>query len=693
VYIKNSFSGIGKKEIVAMAKNQSGFAQLTWDDLSTWAGSTSLSRGKSYKNQVQDLNMTKDGGIIAWVQGSELYATKVMIDSSAKLSGSCSCPSHWTPCKHSVALVLSFLDALKSKQGVPEASANDRRFRLIEEKKSGRTSDWYQDDEEEEDVDSESVGTSQESAEQDDSDLPEPPRRSGKTHRANVVRRKIESMSKDQLVEFVVNLIDEHPEIGARIEEEEDVRSGRISKTVRSIRSEIEKLASESAWQNHWSGEGYIPDYSHVRARLESLLNSGHADEVLDLGKDLWSLGNEQLESSDDEGETGEQIAECMKVIFRALEKSTLASPDQILWMIEIFLEDEFGILDDPQDYFDGNQYDENAWSGVANTLLNRLGNLPLSNERETFREDYKRQQIVDWVIMALELSGREQEIVPLLKREAPLTQCYCLLFERLLEAGMRVEAKATAVEGFQLTIDKAPGISWQLEDKLRRMAEEDKQLSIVAAYRALEFFNRPSLESYKNLEKAAEAVGEWTTVKEAAMTFLQTGARPDVEAKTGKGKAVGSDINLWPLPSPEISIEYNRASRLQQFPDVSSLIEISIYEKDTHEVLRWYEIAKKTSFLATSFDTQVAEAVKNSHPDESLKIWWKLAENQINLVKTSAYEVAAMYLRQMRDLYQKTGRVDEWTTLIAGIRAKHKAKRNLMQILDGMMGKRIIDT
>ncbi|MFA6224156.1 MAG: SWIM zinc finger family protein [Desulfomonilaceae bacterium] len=675
-----------------MSKNESGFAQLTWDDLSTWAASTSLSRGKSYKTQVQDLNMTKDGGIIAWVQGSELYATKVMIDSSGKLSASCSCPSYWNPCKHSVALVLSLLDSLKSKKDIPEASANDRRFRLIEEKKSARTSDWITDEEDEEDADSEFAETLDGSEEEHDSNLPEPPRRSGKTRRATVVRRKIESMSKDQLVEFVVNLVDEHPEIGARIEEEEDVRSGRISKTVRSIRSEIENLASEPAWENHWSGENNIPDYSHVRARLESLLNSGHADEVLDLGKDLWSLGNEQVESSNDEGETGEQIAECMKVIFRALDKSTLASSDQILWMIETFLEDEFGILDDPQDYFDDNQYDENAWSEVANTLLNRLGNLPLSDNRETFHEDYKRRQVVDWAIMALELSGREQEIVPLLKREAPLTQCYGLLIERLLEAGMRVEAKATAVEGFQLTIDKAPGIAWKLEDKLRRMAEEDKQLSMVAAYRALEFFNHSSLESYKDLEKAAEAVGEWTTVKEAVIAFLQKGVRPDVKAKTGKAKAVGSNINLWPLPSPEISTEI-KASRYQQFPDVSPLIAISIYEKDTPEVLRWYEIAKKTPYLASSFDTQVAEAVKNSHPDESLKIWWKLAENQINLVKTSAYEVAAMYLRQMRDVYQKTGRVDEWTTLIAGIRAKHKAKRNLMQILDGMMGKRIIDT
>jgi uncharacterized Zn finger protein len=170
---------------------------------------------------------------------------------------------------------------------------------------------------------------------------------------------------------------------------------------------------------------------------------------------------------------------------------------------------------------------------------------------------------------MALELSGREQEIVPLLKREAPITQCYVLLIKRLLEAGMRVEAKATAVEGFQLTIDKAPGIAWQLEDKLRRMAEEDKELSMVAAYRALEFFNHPSLESYKNLEKAAEAVHAWPIVKGTAMTFLQTGVRPDVKARTGKDKAVCRDIKLWPLPNPEISRFQRRWAIFPSFMEV----------------------------------------------------------------------------------------------------------------------------
>ena len=673
-----------------MAKYQSSFEQLTWEDVTTWAGTKSLSRGKSYKKQVRDLRVTKDGGILAWVDGTQPYATMVNMDSSGKLSAICSCPNVWNPCKHGVALVLAYLDALKSRQDVPEASLSDQRFQLIEEKETPRASDSYPGGEEEDEIDSEFEEMPQGLA-----GPREPISRPVRTRRSNrvaVVYRTLENMTKDQLVEFVVNLIDEYPNIGIRIEEKEDLKSGRIHNIVGSIRAEIEKLSSEPAWRNHWSGEGNIPDYSHIRDRLESLLSSGHADEVLELGNDLWSLGNEQVGSSDDEGETGDQIVECMKVVFRAVPKSTLSSRDQILLIIDAYLEDDFGLLHDPEDSLAGNQYDKNAWGEVADTLLNRLDNLPLANKKDDFSVSYKRRQIMDWAIMALEISGREREIIPLLKREAPVTQCYGILVERLLAAGMMAEAKTAAVEGFQLTIDKAPGIAWDIEAKLRRMAEEYKELAMVAAYRALEFFNHPSLDTYKTLKKEAEAAGEWPQVREAAIAFLQTGVRSDVRATSDADKQVCTDTKLWPLPDTEILLA-SGGSKYNRYPDISALIGISIYEKDIPEVLRWYEMAKKKRDIGASFHNEVAEAVRNSHPDVSLGIWWNLAESQINLVKPAAYEVAARHLRQMRDIYQRTQRLDEWTTLIKNIRFKHKPKRSLMKVLDSLEGKRIIDT
>src|SRR5262244_2824677 len=109
------------------------FATLTWDDVEAWAGSRIVSRGQSYQRggRVQKLACTASGGILAWVQGTLRYATQVEI-AKKKLSASCTCPYGGT-CKHAVALVLSYLEDLKSQQVIPTAAEEDPRFDLLQE--------------------------------------------------------------------------------------------------------------------------------------------------------------------------------------------------------------------------------------------------------------------------------------------------------------------------------------------------------------------------------------------------------------------------------------------------------------------------------------------------------------------------------------------------------------------------------
>lgn len=126
-----------------MAEHGSGFEQLTWDDLTSWAGAKILSRGKSYKRQVSDLRRTNDGGILAWVHGTKRYVTVARRDSSGTLSAVCSCPYAWSPCKHSVAAVLAHLDSVKNKQDVPQVAKSDRRLKLIEDHSSQEIVDAF----------------------------------------------------------------------------------------------------------------------------------------------------------------------------------------------------------------------------------------------------------------------------------------------------------------------------------------------------------------------------------------------------------------------------------------------------------------------------------------------------------------------------------------------------------------------
>ena len=107
------------------------FKKLTWSDIQTWAGDTITSRGQSYQRSraVRDLALTPDGGLVAWVQGTERYATKVDIKDE-ELTSDCTCPYGGT-CKHAVAVVLDYLEKLKQNLKVPTVSENDERLLLL----------------------------------------------------------------------------------------------------------------------------------------------------------------------------------------------------------------------------------------------------------------------------------------------------------------------------------------------------------------------------------------------------------------------------------------------------------------------------------------------------------------------------------------------------------------------------------
>src|SRR5579885_613160 len=126
--------------------------ELTWDDLEGWAGSRSVQRGRSYQRSghVRQLAQTEDGSLLAWVQGTERYAARVNLPESGKdMESRCTCPVGFR-CKHAVAVVLDYLDALKEGREVPTADESDRRLRLLEVGGEEEESDEEEFDEEEE---------------------------------------------------------------------------------------------------------------------------------------------------------------------------------------------------------------------------------------------------------------------------------------------------------------------------------------------------------------------------------------------------------------------------------------------------------------------------------------------------------------------------------------------------------------
>src|SRR5260370_39037398 len=58
------------------------WASLTWDDLKEWAGSRSVSRGRSYREEgrVQKLVISNKGRLLATVEGGDRYVVSVWLE-------------------------------------------------------------------------------------------------------------------------------------------------------------------------------------------------------------------------------------------------------------------------------------------------------------------------------------------------------------------------------------------------------------------------------------------------------------------------------------------------------------------------------------------------------------------------------------------------------------------------------------
>lgn len=111
----------------------------------------------------------------------------------------------------------------------------------------------------------------------------------------------------------------------------------------------------------------------------------------------------------------------------------------------------------------------------------------------------------------------------------------------------------------------------------------------------------------------------------------------------------------------------------------------MAILEQRYGDAVALFHELNKTRRWSWSIDEQVAKAVATSHPDVALQIWKSIADRLIGQVKPKAYQEAARYLRHMRRVYGETGRLADWNGLIVGLRLEHKAKRRLMEVLDGL--------
>jgi len=621
------------------------FLGLTWNDIEAWAGGKIVSRGKSYQQQgrVADLAVTDDGSLVAWVDGLVRYATMVVMAADGLPDSSCTCP-YVENCKHGVAVVIEYLKRVENNQSVSKAKQDDDRLKL-----------WADDNWDGAPPEAENAGSGDTRQELDDF---------------------LQGKTKAQLIDLIHELAGQHPEIARELTDRKQLLSGDPKALVTRLCKEISVLGSEPGWQNHWNSEGYTPDYSGIRINLENLLNAGHADEVLNLGLELVETGIRQVEESHDEGETATEIATCMPVIVAALDRSSLDPADRLTWALDALLEDQFDLCDAIAEYL-LREHPQAAWHTLADRLLARLNGFKGAKATDDFSRNYERDRLSDWTIHALEKADREDEIIPLCIAEAKWTGSYDRLVKRLVAAQRYEDAKKWIKEGIREIGPKWPGLATGLRNKMREIRTLEQNWPVAAALQVEEFVRRPSCHAFTECQPASDQTGAWPQVRQALLRFLEKGELPWKQKD-------------WPLPKS--GLDRPGADQRQRFPLLSELINIAILEKKPDQVLKWYDQRPQDAYggFGVSADV-IASAVQAHAPERAVAIWKNQAERLIAQVKPSAYQEAGKFLRKAGEVMSKQNQQAQWVQYLRSLREAHARKRRLIEILDSLEGKPII--
>ena len=661
-----------KKKTTKKQKPSDPFSKLTWEDLEEWAGSVIVGRGRPYQRNgaVENLARTEAGTLVAWVMGTQRYATQVRIEGKKSLESACTCP-YWATCKHAVAVVLEYLECLKTASTIGEIDEDDPRLLKLE-----AIEDEYDEFEEFEEF-----------AEEEEKENVEvrSKRSKPKQSRASSLRPYLQEQTKAELVALVIELAEAHDAVRQLLADRRTLASGQTQKILQTIRREISAL-EEPVWDEYDYRDSEA-SVDRLKAALKGLVQAGQADAALRLGPELLSA-NSQVLQYDHEGESGDALADCINVLFQALEKSSLSPADQVEWALDMSLADEYCLCDAGLDQLWKKRYAKSDWSAVSDRLAQRIETSKYTKE-ELY---YERDRLTNWLIRALEKAGRQDEIIPLCEREAPITFSYERLVDRLMAKRRWEEARRWCHQGIESVSSTYPGIETTLHKQLQTINRRSGNPLAGLALQAEGFFADPSLSSFQDLCKAARKVRVGKGVEAWARHYLETGRR------SGVGRKRKSDPKVaWPLPSPEVEVPNIEAP---EAPMTGILIRLAIAEKKPDEVLKWYDYAGRKKGGAGLYrfivnPTEVAEAIKSAHPDRAIAIWQEAAEEQIARVSTSGYEAAVPYLRKMKNALTRAGRKQEWEAYLAALREENHRRPRCLEVLDRLQGgrRRIINT
>lgn len=421
-----------------------------------------------------------------------------------------------------------------------------------------------------------------------------------------------------------------------------------------SYRSTIRNAFHISGYMRYEDVYDYSEDISETVDSIEKLFKEGFFSEVIALCEYAIEQAGSAMDSIDDsDGYLGGEIERLQELHLNACNK---AKPEPLDLARRLFrFELEYGGYDifyHPVDAYE-KLLGAAGLAEYKRCAEEEWAKIPAKGSTGSNSSwDSKRSRITGIMESLARAAGDIDGLIAIKKHDLSNSWKYHDIAEIYLKAKRHDEALEWAEKGLAAFKNNPDN---RLRDFIAEEYHRRKRYDDALKLYRVQFAEDSDLEHYKKLVSYAKKIKRYECIREEALSLL----RQDIQKEKSNPKT-----RYW-----------------HHKPDHSRLVEIFLWEKDTETA--WSEA--RLGGCRDSLWRELAKLREKDHPADAVPVYQRLVEPIIAQMKNPAYEEATQMIRHIRELMHGMGQKAEFAAYFAQVRLRHKPKRNLMKLLDGV--------
>jgi uncharacterized Zn finger protein len=468
------------------------------------------------------------------------------------------------------------------------------------------------------------------------------------TRRLSRIRDHLRSKGIESLIEMIMKFAESDPDLLDNLQLAAAVATADDNTLFAQFKKAISSATGTNRYIDYDEAADWAAQIGTLLDQIADLMAGGRPELVLRLLDHFFTCMDEALQSVDDsDGEADAVYAKACEIHLSACRK---ANPDPVAVARELFARET--------------EADRGYFSGASEAYADVLGDAGLAEYRRLAtaawqkvkprraggRQVYDEEQSNHFILAAIlesfaERDGDLDARIAIRKKDLTSAFSYLEIAQLCAQNGRDADAMKWAEEGLW-QFEDAPDerlvlFAIELYEKAGRAADADKLLWQT-------FERLPSIGLYRQVKKAAGG-------QNAAAEAARDRALVILRAKLGKPAAKAR----WSTPR-------------------ELLLEILMSEKLFTEA---WDVVRNSGCNERQL-LSLAELSEKSHPDEALSAYAQKLEQLANLGGQSNYEEACAMIARMETIRHGLGGAETHSAFLADFMRRHKAKRNLIKIL-----------